>query len=278
MRPVPGSSSATPQWDVSLPGGDVYLVRPDVEERDCLPVCREPEAECAVVREHTSAGSRANQVRQQAPRMTNMMCLLVDSTSHDMYLLSVNRAHQISTERNSRGGARDYATIERALCQPLRFRQVVRSVIAHRGRGHDEPPQSGGDRTPQCRRRSRRILHPDPVGFRGRRRRWCWSGCGSGRRGGAGAGDGADAGCSELGASSGSVESAMAMDGHQLLLRAWSPVLVAKRREILLMVPPTSPASPCVTRGRRFLLTVIKRNQGSRRLCLADASSSSPCS
>ena len=29
MRPAPGSSSATPQWDLSFPDGDVYVVRHD---------------------------------------------------------------------------------------------------------------------------------------------------------------------------------------------------------------------------------------------------------
>ena len=71
-----------------------------------------------------------------------------------------------------------YATIERSLRQPLRFRHVVRPVIAHRGRGHDEPPQSGGERTRHCRRRRRRR----------RRWRWYWCGCCVGAGAGAGAG------------------------------------------------------------------------------------------
>ena len=64
------------------------------------------------------------------------------------------------------GGVSLDATIERSLRQPLRFRHVVCPVNAHRGRGHDEPPQIGGDRTRHCGRRRRRR----------RRWSWCWSG------------------------------------------------------------------------------------------------------
>ena len=52
--------------------------------------------------------------------------------------------------RKCRASLSGNATVECPLRQPLRLRHVVRPVISHWGRGHDELLQSWGERTQHC--------------------------------------------------------------------------------------------------------------------------------
>ena len=55
--------------------------------------------------------------------------------------------------RKGRACSSGNATVDFPLSLPLRFRHVVRPVVPHWSRGHDEPPQSWGEWTPRsgCR-------------------------------------------------------------------------------------------------------------------------------